>query len=95
MTVWSIDRIKHYMTNVDGIIRLVSDLSKATGLAESTISSKFLDAGGKIAILRRGGDMRARRIEKIVRRFARDWPRDLPWPEGIERPFVDISRGDA
>jgi hypothetical protein len=74
--------------SVDALLKIIACYAAATGLAEATVSSRFLQRGSRLAELQAGGDMGARHIERVLARFSEEWPADAPWPEGVERPLT-------
>jgi hypothetical protein len=74
------------MTLIEALLAVTRAYATATGLAEATISRRFLGGGSRAATLCAGGDMGALTIAKAIERFARNWPPGAAWPEGVERP---------
>ncbi len=74
------------MSPIENLLSVVDAYAAATGLAEATISTRFLAGGRVILDLRNGRDMGVRRIERAVESFAREWPADAEWPADVPRP---------
>jgi hypothetical protein len=74
------------MTAIDQLLDIVARMSAATGLSESTISSRYLGGGFVARDLRAGRDMGARRIQRAMLELSRAWPAEAEWPIEIPRP---------
>lgn len=74
------------MTDMTQFLRLVAAYGKATGLAESTISSRLFDDGKRLRMLRDGRDVGIRKVQVAVAWLSDNWPADHPWPSDIPRP---------
>lgn len=74
------------MNVISDILAVFDAYCVATGLSDSTVSRKFLGAGGRIRPLRAGGDMGTRTIERALSQFSREWPADVEWPVNVPRP---------
>ena len=74
------------MVSIDQFLELVDAYAAATGLAESTISTKLLNDGKGIARLRDGKDIGVRKVEEKLAWLSTNWPPDAVWPSEIPRP---------
>ncbi|QTL01934.1 hypothetical protein J5J86_14080 [Aquabacter sp. L1I39] len=83
------------MTSIDTLLRIFDAYSAATGLAETTVSTRVFQDGKRIAALRLGGDMGVRRTARAVQWFSANWPEGADWPEGITRPAPTDSQEAA
>jgi hypothetical protein len=74
------------MTNIDQFLRLVDAYSAATGLAQSTISTRLFNDGKRLEMLRDGRDVGIRKVADAVQLISDTWPSESPWPQEIARP---------
>lgn len=74
------------MTMIDSLLLLVETYAKATNLAEATISSRVMKDGKRIAAIRLGKDIGARRLGEAIQWFSDHWPANAEWPPEIPRP---------
>lgn len=74
------------MSDIEHLLSVVDAYREATGLAEATISTRFLGRGGRIGDLRGGGDIGARLMVRTIERFSRNWPGNAVWPSCVARP---------
>ena len=82
------------MTQIEQLLTVLRTYAAAKGLAEATVSTRFLGRGSRAADLANGGDMGSRGITAAIGRFAIAWPADVEWPVGVERPApYDIIHG--
>lgn len=72
--------------SIDALKSVFTTYCAATGLAEATVSTRFLGRGGRFEQIKAGGDMGARTIDRIIADFAAHWPADAAWPDGVARP---------
>ena len=81
------------MDAIASLLRLADVYCVATGLAEATVSTRCLADGKRLAAIRAGADIGARRLSRAMTWFASNWPADASWPDGV--PFPAPERGDA
>lgn len=62
--------------------------AKAMRLEESTVGRLCAADGRFFGRLREGKTFSVRKFDDVVRWFAKNWPADTAWPEGIDRPEV-------
>lgn len=74
------------MNVISDLLAVFDAYRAATGFSESTVSRKFLGAGGRIGPLRAGGDMGTRTIERALTQFSQEWPEGAEWPASAPRP---------
>ncbi|HYA74522.1 MAG TPA: hypothetical protein VEF36_15330, partial [Roseiarcus sp.] len=74
------------MSPIEQLLAVLHAYAAATGLAEATVSRRFLGGGGRAAQLRAGSDMGARTLVGALERFSDEWPEGTDWPVGVERP---------
>lgn len=84
------------------LVELCDAYSEATGLSHWRISALARANGKKkpgdgrfFSRLREGADCRTGTERSVLHWFAQNWPEDLPWPEGIQRPEVIKQCEDA
>ncbi len=76
------------MWTIEQLLLVVRAYAKATGLAEGTVSSRFLDRGSRYDALLNGGDMRTRVVRRAMEKLSGNWPEGAAWPDGVERPAL-------
>lgn len=57
-----------------------------TGLSRARVSTLLFNHGARLDLIAGGKDLNTRSYERAMLWFASNWPEDLAWPEGIERP---------
>jgi hypothetical protein len=77
--------IVRIMSSVEHLLTVFDAFRAATGLADATVSTRFLDRGSRIVALRAGGDMGAKRIARALDDFSAAWPPDAVWPAHVPR----------
>lgn len=83
------------MTQIEQLLATLRAYAKAAGLAEATVSTRFLGRGSRAAALAAGGDMGSRNITAALARFSAEWPEGAVWPEGVARPEAAPSESEA
>ncbi|MCT4576849.1 hypothetical protein [Donghicola sp.] len=71
---------------LDDLITLANMLSKHRELSLSTVSVYAANDGKFFNRLQEGGSCTFRTAARLMNWFSENWPSDLDWPEGIERP---------
>lgn len=85
-------RIVAHMDLIAAILRLSEAYCAAAGVAEATLSTKVLGAGGRLAQIRAGGsDVGVKRCHLAIEWFSANWPEGAAWPDAVERPAVDSA----
>lgn len=74
------------MSALEHLLTLVDAYRGATGLSVATVSKRFLGRSTRIEEIRRGGDVGARNIERVLRKMSDEWPAQAPWPPVVPRP---------
>lgn len=77
----------------DLLIRLSETYCQAVGLSRSRVSTIVFNDGKTLDRIAAGGDLNTRSYEKAIRWFSENWPADLAWPEGVERPGQGAATG--
>lgn len=74
------------MSPIESLLTVVDAYREATGLAEATVSTRFLARGSQLKDLREGADIGSRRVERVLAEMSAQWPAGAAWPEGVVRP---------
>jgi hypothetical protein len=74
------------MDAIAQLLRLAERYCAATGLAEATVSSRCFTDGKRLAALRGGSEIGARRLGRALEWFSANWPDGADWPGDIPRP---------
>lgn len=79
---------------IEQILKLARTYSAHVGLSIHTVSS-YAANDGKLfrRFAEEGAGCTVRRAASLVQWFSDNWPADLEWPAGIERP--DQTKGAA
>lgn len=75
---------------ISSFLVLVEAYCRAAGIAEATLSSRVFRDGKRLAQIREGADVGARRLEAAVRWLSENWPAEFDWPSEIERPAASM-----
>ncbi|WP_036291531.1 hypothetical protein [Methylosinus sp. PW1] len=81
--------------SIEHLLRVIDAYCAATGLAEATVSAKFLSKGTRAGELRKGSDMGARTIQRAISSFSDSWPAGAAWPEDVSRPIANLQSEGA
>lgn len=71
------------------LMAVIDAYEAATGLPDSTVSSRVFDDGRKVGHLREGKTITVDRFAKAMRWFSSNWPAEADWPSGVERPSFE------
>lgn len=71
------------------LTRLAELYGKARKLSEASIANQIRCNGGFFARLRQGGSCRVDTMHRVLQFFSDNWPSDVSWPDGIDRPTVN------
>ena len=74
------------MSEVSHLLAVCDAVMAATGAKETTVSTRFLGSGKRIAKLRAGGDMGTRTISRAMLALSEAWPQGASWPPDVPRP---------
>lgn len=66
--------------------------SDATGRSLARTATLIHDTGALFKKLEAGGSCTIATYDKAMHWFAKNWPVDRPWPDGIERPQAAPER---
>jgi hypothetical protein len=83
------------MTDINQFLQLVDAYSQATGLAQSTISTRLFNDGKRLEMLRDGRDVGIRKVTEAVQLMSDSWPPESVWPLGVPRPAPAAMRADT
>jgi hypothetical protein len=78
------------MSDIDRLLTVARAYAEGRRLKLSTVSSRALGDGKKLAAMEGGADIQVRRFEKTMQWFSDNWP-DAPWPADIPRPAPSIA----
>jgi hypothetical protein len=70
------------------LISLIEIYAKAKGLSPSRVGHVLFSSGTKYRELTEGKDITLARFEAAIKFFDANWPDDVPWPEGLQRPSL-------
>lgn len=77
--------------NTSDIIRQAEVYSAHTGKTLSTIGTYVVRDGKFFTRLEQGGGCTIKTAQKVIDWFDQNWPADLEWPHGLERPSTKRS----
>lgn len=71
------------------LMALADEYIRATGVSDTTLSSRMFNDGKKLPALREPkGDLSTKRFNVAMRWFADNWPENAAWPAHVTRPRV-------
>lgn len=76
------------MLRIPDLLRIADTYRAFLGIEEKTVSHRVFGDSKKLTALRTGSDISTGRFNGAFQWFSANWPADLAWPEGIERPRV-------
>lgn len=76
-------------TLADNLFALASIYGKALRIEEATVGRLCAADGRFFTRLRAGKTFTARKYDDVVRWFSSNWPREVQWPDSVERPTAD------
>ena len=71
------------------LMAVIDAYEAATGLPDSTVSSRVFSDGRKVGHLRGGSTITMDRFAKALRWFSANWPEGAVWPRGVDRPAFE------
>jgi hypothetical protein len=83
------------MQTIETFLKVVERFVQASGLAETTLSSRLFNAGHRISQIRAGSDIGVRRLSEALQWLSDNWPGDALWPEDVARPLPASASEDA
>ncbi|UFS63807.1 hypothetical protein [Paracoccus denitrificans] len=72
--------------NTETLLALAKAYASHTGLKLSTVSTYAAGDGKFFANLEDGAGCTLRRAHNLLKWFSSNWPHDLKWPQGVQRP---------
>ena len=76
------------MSGIEQLLTVARRYAEIEGIPLSTVSSRALNDGKKLAALETGADINVGRLERAMCWFSDNWPGDDDeWPENVSRPF--------
>ena len=99
MGTWTVDNSVHvphkgYMRIIDALLLVSDAYCASTGIAEATLSSRVFNDGKRIAAVRGGKDIGARRVERAMIWFSGNWPAGAIWPAAVPRPVLVLEAAE-
>jgi hypothetical protein len=76
---------------VSCLFLIIHEYASATGLSDTTISSRAFGDSKRIRALREGAGITISRFNNIIRWFSANWPINAVWPDGVVRPLAPIE----
>lgn len=83
------------MSGIDSLLKVARRYAEIEGVPLTTVSSRALNDGKKLAALESGADINVGRLERALEWFASNWP-EGEWPRDVPRPAsveTDGARG--
>lgn len=77
----------------DRLVRIADLYCAHVRRSRSRISAIVFGDGMRLDGVAAGKDLNTRSYEKAIRWFSENWPADLAWPEGVERPGQGAATG--
>ncbi len=74
------------MLRISHLLALADEFQRVVPLEDKTLSFRVFGDSKKLTALRASSDITTSRFNLAFQWFSTNWPADLPWPEGIERP---------
>lgn len=74
------------MDQKHALITLAETMAAHQGVTHFAISMRALGKGDFFKKLMAGGDCRTATAARVLSWFDQNWPSDLAWPAGIDRP---------
>lgn len=71
---------------IASITRVAAAYCEACKLSPARVSTVVFNDGKALTRLAAGGDLTTRSFERAMAWFSANWPADLAWPDGVERP---------
>ena len=73
------------------LLDLAARYEAATGQSPAAVGKRALNDNTFFARIHGGAGFNIKTLDKLLLWFSENWPDDLPWPEGVERPFVGAA----
>lgn len=77
------------MLSISSFLAVVEGYCLATQIAEATVSTRVFNDGKRIAQIREGADIGARRLDRAMMWLSENWPDGTPWPNHVMRPSIE------
>jgi hypothetical protein len=74
------------MTGTEQLLTVARAYAAGAGVELSTVSSRALDDGKKLAAIEAGADILVGRLERTLQWFSDNWPSETTWPDDVPRP---------
>jgi len=80
------------MVDIEQFFDLVNRYAKAKDISEATVSIQLFNDGKRMRVLRGGGDVGVRKVERAVRQLSDNWPEGkVAWPREVRRPRRELT----
>lgn len=76
------------MTLTERLLHVADLYCRARKLSHGRVSTLIFGGGDRLSGVAAGRDLNTRSYEHAMAWFSANWPTDLEWPTGIERPRV-------
>lgn len=73
------------------LLILCERYSSAKGIGDATIGKQCAADGRFFARLRDGKTYTVRKYDEVLTWFSANWPRDVEWPDCVERPELEAA----
>lgn len=74
------------MSGIDSLLKVARRYAEVEGIPLTTVSSRALNDGKKLAALEGGADINVKRLERALIWFSTNWPAGAEWPIDVLRP---------
>ncbi len=79
------------MFAISHFLSLVDEYRRVREVSDSRVSTLVFNDGSRIALIRGGGDLGTRRMQRAIEWFSENWPEGAIWPDGVTRPSEAAS----
>jgi hypothetical protein len=79
------------MNGIEQLLAVASAYMRATGLRQTTLSSRVFDDGKRLTAIENGAGITVARCERALQWFSDNWPEKGRWPAGVPRPRQSVK----
>lgn len=76
------------MSTIEQFLQIVDRFAAAHGISDATLSTRLFNDGKRVAAIREGRDVGARRIDRALLYMVERWPPGAEWPASVPRPAL-------